>query len=152
MPLSLPFFCAYWQYGVTGFCRTGKWRTIKKRGGICRTGKCPSFSSPANSTPATLSVTSSPANSSPANSAIPQYVILYWYFYTDISLLRTEALHHRCPTISTSRLAQSVVTYPVVVRDAGWRGKVSSRLTSSLLNALAACSDFRCMPVFFPST
>jgi len=24
---------------VTGVCRTGKWRTIKKRGGICRTGK-----------------------------------------------------------------------------------------------------------------
>jgi len=72
-----------------------------------------------------------------------------WYRPTDISLLWTEALDHGCRTISTSQLAQSVVSYPVGVRDAGRWGKIASCLTSSLPNALAACSDFRCMPVLF---
>ena len=144
MPLNWQFFCAYWQYGVTGFCKTGKWRTIKKQGGwnlqdwkmsvifqSCKFYPCDfvrHFQSCKFSYP-----------------TICDFILVFLYWYT----LGTEALHHRCPTISTSRLAQSVVTYPVVVRDAGWRGKVASPLTSSLLNALAACSDFRCMPALF---
>jgi len=51
--------------------------------------------------------------------------------------------------ISTSQPVQSVqfVSSFVVVRDAAAEeDKNASRLTSSLLIKLTACSDFRCMP------